>query len=116
MGSDKWWVAVALASVIACGGRTNEDSSEESTTPGGTADAGVFGPSTPLGACDATGFPRDEADGRPCNWLAEQVCYDTLDDACNCSCPRDRGDVMCVSGLYCGDGGETLVTCVPIGD
>lgn len=41
--------------------------------------------------CDL-GFDESETD-RSCNWLANGLCYDDKDEACDCICPRNEDSI-----------------------
>jgi hypothetical protein len=116
------WVAVAV--LVACGGRYEEPGSGGSgtSTPSGSgadSDGGkksdssgttVTLPQQDLGVC-VPGFERAADPGRSCNWLTEAgVCFDTKDAACNCICPSTQ-DSLCFSNFDDGPGSATLVHC-----
>jgi hypothetical protein len=123
MGAGKerggWLLGAALACVVACGGQTRDDggsggaSFTQSDCCSTAGSGGTLGTPRPLGTCESTGFLLNEAYGRPCNWLYEDTCYDSREDACECGCPRDQGDVICVSGSYEGPDSATEVSCIP---
>jgi len=108
---------VVLASLTACGGSTEIGDNPSGQAPpwvqgsGGEAGARGFGDSSPLGDCQSSGFLPSQANGRPCNWIINDRCYDTREDACECECPRDEGDVFCVSGPDEGDDAHNPVSC-----
>jgi hypothetical protein len=102
------WMLYGLS--CGCGGQAERAIDDR---PGeGQAQADGSGSATgntvPLGAC-MPGFDRYENLDRPCNWLADALCYDTKDQACACICPRDK-ESLCLSGLP-APGSATRVTC-----
>jgi hypothetical protein len=118
--TSRWWLWAALGCLAACGGQTRDDGGSGGSIFGPSAggstsgcDGCALGATQPLGDCESAGFLQTEAYGRPCNWLFEDTCYDTREDACECGCPRDQGDVICISGSYEGDGNATEVSCIP---
>lgn len=110
------WFGVFL---VACGGHT-EGGTEETgdgdppviDTGGGKSNPGspsnVDG-DTPLGEC-VLGFPPHAPEGRHCTWLADDLCYESRDMACNCVCPRSR-DSQCSSGFEGGPDSRVEVYC-----
>ena len=100
--------------VLSCGGKTDTDGE----TAGGTGAAssgtegsdGGFGTERPLEECVEEGYPYDSANGRPCTYIADDICYGELSQACACICPRDR-DSTCITGLWPDDFGRTDVFC-----
>jgi hypothetical protein len=117
-------LSVALAGLVACGGRYEEPGSSGSGA-GGPAGSGtgsdaskgsdssgstVTLPQHDLGAC-TPGFERATNPTRSCNWLTDAgACFDTKDAACACICPTS-GDSVCFSGFDDGPGSATLVHC-----
>lgn len=121
------WLVVLAGSALAgsvlggCGGQVDaEDDSmvseepeasdgSDGTATSGSGGAAELGPGDlALGECEL-GFLR-AGDERPCNWLAEDRCYETKAKACACVCPVD-GPSVCVSGFYEGEDSETRVSC-----
>jgi hypothetical protein len=100
---------------FACGGQAERTVGEESEDEGpGTASGSSGGKASPsddleLGPC-VKGFDRFERLDQPCNWLAENLCYDSKEAACSCICPRP-GPSLCLSGFYGGEGSATAVYC-----
>jgi hypothetical protein len=116
-------LSLALAGLVACGGRyvepgpsgsgTGEPAGSETTTDDGkgsdSSGTTVTLPQHDLGVC-TPGFERAADPSRSCNWLTEAgVCFDTKDAACNCICPK--GDSICFSSFDDGPGSATLVHC-----
>jgi hypothetical protein len=116
------WVAVA--GLVACGGRYEDPGSDGSGTTAPSqsstdADGGknsdssgttVTLPKQDLGVC-VPGFYRPAEPSRSCNWLTEAgVCFDTKDAACDCICPTTR-DSECFSSFDGGPGSATPVFC-----
>jgi hypothetical protein len=119
---------VLMASLVAaCGGRTegggsetserepepgrnegNEGSEGNKGSEGKWSSPGVEG-DTPLGEC-VLGFPPHRPEGRSCPWLADDLCYEAREMACNCVCPRNR-DSQCSSGFDAGPDGRVAVYC-----
>ncbi len=99
---------------LGCGGRTDSDdeTGSETAAGGNGSDAGDGGLGTerPLEECVEEGYPYHSANGRPCTYLADDLCYDALSQACACTCPRDR-DSICITGLWPDDLGRTDVSC-----
>ena len=109
---------LGLAGVMGCGGRAIEqpgtggsDPSPPASTAGPSQSdpSGSF-PSHELGAC-TPGFRRSDNPDRACHWLTEAgECFDDIDGACACVCPRDRKSV-CSSDFDDGPSSATLVFC-----
>lgn len=107
--------------VAACGGRTEGGSSEalepepgrnegnEGNEGKGNWSSPGFEGDTPLGEC-VLGFPPYRPEGRSCPWLADDLCYESREMACNCICPRNR-DSQCSSGFDAGPDGRVHVYC-----
>lgn len=92
-----------------CGGKVSEPGTgtggASQGKDGGSGSDGV--PSRPLGACHP-GTPPSA--GLPCPWLSDGLCYPSLDEACNCACPRDHAST-CLSDFPNGPDGRVAVTC-----
>lgn len=110
------------ALLVACGGHTEggtDDDPMEPADASGSDEKGGDGKSggsrspiegdTALGEC-VLGFPTYAPEGRSCPWLADNLCYESRDMACNCICPRDR-DSQCSSGFERGPDGRVEVYC-----
>ena len=118
----------ALSALVGCGGTVEGAAGDapgaedeemldaEDTTAGGTGsagpredgnDAGDAG-ELPLEDCDLGFFPGEGTE--PCNWLAEERCYETKAKACDCICPRE-GPSICSSDFYGGQDSRTQVRC-----
>jgi len=112
--------ALALLLTLAlagCGGRTESDEGQTGEDePDDGASPGTGGGDTPMGPGETTlgtckpGFDPVREPSRSCDWLAEERCYPTKTDACNCACPRDRAST-CSSGFFMGAGNRTRVSC-----
>ena len=107
---------VLVLSAVSCGGRTDTDDrvgvdggSSATHTPAGAADGGRSA-EQPLEECVEEGFPYYAANGRPCTYFADELCYETLSQACACTCPRDH-DSTCIAGLWPDDLGRIDVFC-----
>jgi hypothetical protein len=113
---------VACGGLTACGGRAIEQpgsGGEGPSTPApastGNGSAGKSNspssfPSHALATC-TPGFVRAEHFERPCHWLTESgQCFDELNAACACVCPRDR-DSVCWSDFDDGPDSATFVGC-----
>ena len=108
------------AFLVACGGHTEggtdqtgeNDPPETGNGKGNPDDQGspsnVDG-DTPLGEC-VLGFAPYASEGRSCTWLADDLCYESRDMACNCVCPRNR-DSQCASGFEGGPDSRVEVYC-----
>jgi len=95
-----------------CGGRTDTDDEDGSGAAGSGsegADSG-WGSERPLEECVEEGYPYYSANGRPCNYYADDLCYAELSQACACTCPRDR-DSVCITGLWPDGFGRIDVFC-----
>jgi len=93
----------------ATGATTGADGGAASGATSGDTDEEELGPGDlELEECEL-GFAPGQ-DERPCNWIAENRCYETKAHACNCVCPRD-GPSVCLSDFYGGEGSQTKVTC-----
>jgi len=115
---------VGLLTPAACGGRVIEQrdaGGSDSGAPVATIPVGSAGtggktgasnpfPSHELGVC-TPGFDHAQNSTRPCHWLTESgKCFDDINGACACICPRDR-DSVCSSGFDDGPNSATLVHC-----
>jgi hypothetical protein len=116
-------VAGAVIAATGCGGRTIGDGDDGSggRATGGNTGGTVNNPDAPPdtdgdGDIDATDLPPCElgavptSANQPCDWLADNRCYQTKVAACACLCPRDR-ESSCISGFPGGDNGRTAVHC-----
>jgi len=113
MMSKAWMVGWVLCLLPwGCGGQAERsiDDSKGGAMPttGATGTGSTPNEGTPLGAC-VPGFARYENLDKPCNWLADELCYDTKDQACACICPRDKKS-LCLSGFPV-EGSATKVSC-----
>lgn len=123
--SMTWVLARGLllgALLVACGGHTEGGTSDDPAEPGDAAGddknrgegksdgsgAPIEG-DTALGEC-VLGFPPYAPEGRLCPWLADDLCYESREMACNCVCPRDR-DSQCASGFEGGPDSRVEVYC-----
>ena len=97
-----------------CGGEVRRVDSElvdasgvggQGTAPNG---GGSALSSTQLPAC-RRGFKPDDQASRPCDFLADGLCYESKLDACACICPNRPG-TNCMSGFPEPDG-HVVVTC-----
>jgi hypothetical protein len=102
--------------VFACGGHTEGGTGDApEVVQGGSEGNDRKAPlprvegDTPLGDC-TLGFPQHRPEGRSCTWLADELCYESRDMACNCICPRNR-DSQCSSGFEEGPDGRVEVFC-----
>jgi hypothetical protein len=116
------WVLLFGAFLVACGGHTeggtgegaetdpppSQQGSEKNNRDSQGSPSNVEG-DTPLGEC-VLGFPPYAPEGRSCPWLADDLCYESRDMACNCVCPRDR-DSQCASGFEGGPDSRVEVYC-----
>jgi hypothetical protein len=113
----------ALPFAVACGGVV-ETSHEpgESTSKSTNGTSGASGKSdksgkstddpdadTDLGSCEF-GPKENYGSDKPCAWVADGLCYDTREMACNCACPRSHNS-QCVSGFESGPNGHVWVAC-----
>lgn len=64
------------------------------STPGGQS--GVDLPSFELGECELGERPNRVEE---CPYLAEGLCYEDVQSACACICPRDK-ETFCFEGLF----------------
>lgn len=120
-------VGVSLCLVAACGGQVEgesggdpaEEADDEPTDDPESSNDDSEEPSPPdsdepgpgerqLAECEL-GFEPYSAD-QPCNWVADGLCYETKEEACDCICPRDA-DSVCLSGFYDGPDSQTEVIC-----
>jgi hypothetical protein len=132
MRSAVSWLVV-LALFAGCGGKTagsGDEDAEDRDDVGGSGDddatdrpgtsnppkapnpppqPSMRGGNTPLGECDL-GFDPGNQPERPCDWIAEGLCYDSKIAACACVCPRDRHS-YCVSDFFVSPGLQTPVSC-----
>jgi hypothetical protein len=105
--------------VVACGGHTEGgtgDAPESAQGASGSSAGNDRNGSSPkvegdtlLGEC-TLGFSQHRPEGRSCTWLADALCYESRDMACNCICPRSR-DSQCFSGFEEGPDGRVEVFC-----
>ena len=114
-------VMFVFASQVGCGGDVKE-SDEDTATDAKTATSSTNSSSNEQAAeADSSdtrrlqdcveGFDPLEEPERPCTWLGDDgLCYDTMDAACDCVCPRDH-DSYCISEFPKGEGGRTEVYC-----
>jgi hypothetical protein len=112
-------VTLAAWLAIACGGHTEGGTGDAPEAvqgaTGGSEDDDRKGSSprvegdTPLGEC-TLGFPQHRPEGRSCTWLADELCYESREMACNCICPRSR-DSQCSSGFEEGPDSRVEVFC-----
>jgi hypothetical protein len=116
------FLGLGLAGLMACGGRVIEQPGAGGADSGGPAPSGTAAasagkssssgslPTHNLGTC-TPGFSRAENPGRPCHWLLESgLCFDDIDGACACVCPRSK-DSVCFSTFDHGPSSATLVYC-----
>jgi hypothetical protein len=108
-------VTISLLLLIGCGGEVRKSD----TTPGldgsgvggqgaGPGGGGTGLSSTALPAC-RRGFKPDGQTFRPCDFLADGLCYESKVDACACICPS-KANTTCTSGFPVPDG-RVIVTC-----
>lgn len=110
------WLRAAGVSVVigigACGGVVERESKEGPQAPPddpapaqAASDPGGAGwdAATPLDSC-MTGFVREEAPDRPCNWVVGDRCYEEKLEACACACPDGTAVSTCSSGFPEPDG------------
>lgn len=108
----KIFACLTFFSGIGCGGIV-EAPPEDATLSENTATSGDAPPSVKptdkkrLGNCSA-GVPRESS--TECPWLADERCYPTWDDACNCICPTNVKEVYCLSD-FPEEGVPTEVHC-----
>lgn len=106
-----WLVGTgAVLLTAACGGKVESSGGNASAGAGagGGSSTSYGGSSHALGPCPPGTQPYQ---GNPCPWLADGECYPSVDEACNCACPRDHAST-CVSGFpKAGDQGMVPVTC-----
>jgi hypothetical protein len=100
-----------LSCLLGCGGKLEDDDDGEAEERGRGSDSEA--PSitsiTELPPC-RLGFDPNLEPTRPCDWLANDLCYAQKLEACACICPRNRTDSLCSSGFYFPDG-RTPVRC-----
>ena len=105
----------------ACGGQTTDDRESkdvDSVDPdmNGAADAGAgdggqqVDGGVALPGCQL-GFDPEDADGRPCNWVAQGRCYEEKLEACACICPRDTAVTSNCSSGFPEENGHVPVYC-----
>jgi hypothetical protein len=107
------WAALIVGA--ACGGKTTDDSEDEGAArvaqpdpaPGG-GDSAAPNAGTPLPEC-RLGFDSTEEPDRPCNWLANDLCYEDKLAACACVCSRKK-NTTCSSGFEAPNG-RVKVSC-----
>ncbi len=109
-GSFRWIVLVCCCGLFAaCGGKVVQQGS--TGTGGSSTDGGSNNTNYPghtLGDCHLGELPSSAT---TCPWLGDDGrCYPTVDDACNCVCPRDHASV-CVSGFPGGKHSMVAVSC-----
>jgi hypothetical protein len=110
------------ALLVACGGHTEGGTSDDPAESGdasgsdknggdgkGDGSGSPIEGDTALGEC-VLGFPPYSPEGGSCPWLADNLCYESRDMACNCVCPRDR-DSQCASGFEGGPDSRVEVYC-----
>ena len=99
---------------VSCGGQAEGGEPSPSTSAGASGTGGSGSqtprPGTALGEC-VLGFDPSVEPGRPCAWVADDLCYDTKPAACACSCPRNRNDSVCSSSFDDGPDGHVDVYC-----
>jgi hypothetical protein len=107
-------LALLSASVAACGGRY-EDPSTSSTGTGSSSPSGsspasqTMLPMHALGQC-VPGFDRNSDASRPCPWISQKdECFQTMDAACACICPRSGASVC--SSVESGEPDVMTVYC-----
>lgn len=108
-GWFRWVIVACLCGLPAgCGGKVVQ---QGGTSGAGGTDGGSNStdyPSHSLGACHLGPLLSDAT---TCPWLgSDGRCYQTVDDACNCVCPRDHASV-CVSGFPGGPKSKVEVSC-----
>jgi hypothetical protein len=105
---------IAFLLLAGCGGevRRGDPESVDGSGMGGQRPATNGGgsglSSTQLPAC-RRGFKPDDQTFRPCDFLADGLCYESKLDACACICPNRPG-TNCISGFPVPDG-RVVVTC-----
>lgn len=106
-GRPPLFVLVCCGALLAaCGGKVVQAGNTGTDAGTGTGTDGSS--SHALGPCHP-GTPV--ASATSCAWLgSDGLCYRTVDDACNCVCPRN-GASVCVSGFPRGDNGRVPVSC-----
>lgn len=111
----------ALVLVFGCGGRVErgpegddpEAAAGNAAMPSKSGSGHTESPGidpvadTLLGPCV---LGRPEASAATCPWVADHLCYDARQMACNCSCPRDH-DSQCLSSFAAGPNGHVEVSC-----
>jgi hypothetical protein len=113
-----WRLAVIALGIVGCGGvveggsRDPEQGTEQpSGEPAkqGADSSGLDDPDadTELGSCV---LGKGERGDEPCAWVANELCYDTREMACNCACPRNHNS-QCASGFEAGPDGHVWVDC-----
>ena len=112
---------LAALLVVACGGvvetshQPGENTSKSTTGTSGKAsksnDGSTDNPDadTDLGSCKL-GPKENYGSDKPCAWVADGLCYDSRDMACNCVCPRSHNS-QCASGFESGPNGHVWVAC-----
>lgn len=106
------WAFLLLA--VGCGGEVRKDDSVDPDASGAGGHGAVENgggtglSSTTLSGCHR-GFEPSDQTSRPCDFLADGLCYESKLDACACICPN-RSNTNCVSGFPV-PGGRVVVTC-----
>ena len=111
MKRQRWMFWAAMLAVSACGGNVDQ-SEDEAGGAAGTSSTAADGEAEEdlntrqLGPCER-GFDPLEEPERECAFLGDDgLCYDTLNEACNCVCPNSA----CAFG-YVGNSDTPEVWC-----
>jgi hypothetical protein len=57
------------------------------------------------------GFKPEEDTLKTCDFVVNDLCYESKVDACACACPANKANTQCISGFPVPDG-HVVVTCL----